>query len=192
MKKFIFSLSIILGLGMMANNAMAQSFGIHAGLNLAEFQHEKINYDSKPGFFIAGTYELPLTASLPLYVESGLMLSQKGALVKGGGEEVTSNIFYLEVPAMLRYKFALASDLAIVPAAGLYLGYGISGKTKWRDHDADLFGDNGFKRTDLGVRLGINMEYSCFAVGAGYEIGLLEIADKLTTRNLYISFGYKF
>lgn len=192
MKKILFTVSLILGMGMMAHHASAQSFGLHAGLNLSNFNNEKVSTDTKTGFFVAGTCEIPLAVRTPLFVEAGLQVSQKGALLKGAGEKVTNDIFYLEVPAMLKYKFALAPDLAIAPAAGIYLGYGLSGKAKWRDHNTSLFGDNGMKRTDFGVRLGIGMEFSCFAVGAGYEIGLLELSNDVTNRNLFISVGYRF
>ena len=80
MKKLFFAL---VGVVMMASRAFAQNieqniYGVRAGMNVANMSVQGLSPSSKVGFHVAGVYQRLLMESQPLYLETGLQISQKG------------------------------------------------------------------------------------------------------------------
>lgn len=193
MKKILLTLSLILGMGMIGNSAFAQ-YSVRVGINSAKLVDDTVDFSSKTGFSIGASWERLLSASQPVFVEVGAMFTQKGATVKAEGAKVTLDVSYLQIPAVVKYKHAMSPDLTIVPSAGAFFGYGLNGKIKFGGESVNLFSNESeFNRTDFGVRFGIEFEYkNNILIGGGYELGLVDLAEETTSRNLFVSVGYRF
>lgn len=195
MKKLLFAL---LGVVLMAGSATAQekfddqSIGVRAGLNISKIKTDGVTYDGMAGFHVGGIYQRLLTKSMPLYLETGLYVTQKGFKVDGDNK---ANAFYFEVPVLVNYKFQVGNDFVLYPSAGLYYGLGFAGKSKMADIKFDTFGDGGMlERSDLGVRASFTAEWNQFLVSAGYDYSLFDAGKdgKMKNRTFFLSVGYNF
>jgi len=135
----------------------------------------------------------------------------------------TFNELYLELPLYGAYKMNLSRNLNIVLGVGPYFGYGIGGETEhklnsgiWADGSTErkwnTFGDGVFdegrdwlrgetlKRLDIGIGIGVDLEYRKFILGIGYGHSLKNLAEndyydddlKYRNNNIQFSIGYKF
>lgn len=194
MKKLIFVLAAVM---MMAGSAVAQNFAeqsisVRAGLNISKVKTDGFTYDGKAGFHVGGVYQHLLTKKAPIYIETGLYVSQKGFKVDSDNK---ANAFYFEVPVLVNYKFLASDEFIIYPSAGFYYGLGFAGKTKDFGVKRDTFGDNGiFERSDFGVRASCTLEWRSYLASAGYDYSLFDAGKggKLKNRTFFISVGYKF
>ena len=81
---------------------------------------------------------------------------------------------------------------------GPYLAYGIGGESEWGifGYKCDSFGDFdfgkclGFKKFDFGFRIAVGAEFSGFRIMAGYQQGLINVADKKLISNGYKNYGF--
>ena len=197
------------------------SFGVKAGLNLSSFGGDKEykDMDSKLGFNAGLTLDYNIMGDL--YLLSGLELTTKGAKESYKDEyedyTVTINPMYLQIPIHVGYKFELSEGMKFVVNAGPYFAYGLGGKIKtkedgitgsidiFKDQDIDGFNIKGMKRFDLGIGVGLGLEFGALKFGLGYDLGLLnptpsysdyedyeESNEKFTLNNLYLTVGFKF
>lgn len=221
MKKLLLALA---GVAMFAGNAMAQDYekniyGVRAGLNVANISADGYSFNSKAGFHVSGVYQRLLTPSMPLYLETGLSISQKGC--GGSMSEVKLNAMYLQVPILVNYKFYLGEKFVLYPSAGFYYALGLGGKCKTNFYAADdaysfkSFGNSGIlKRSDFGMRFSATAEWKKFSLSLGYEFGFMNVGKELKldtgdfndedmdynslsipkakTGNFFISVGYNF
>lgn len=168
-------------------------FGVRAGLNFANVSFDGISPESKAGFHLGGSYQYLFTDRMPLYLETGLQITQKG--FKHDSSSWKCNAFYFEIPVLVTYKFEVADDIRLLPAGGFYYGFGFAGKTKMGSK-SDTFGSDGlFKRSDFGMRFSASVEWRQYVFGVGYEFSLTNVAkggDDITTRNIFLSVGYNF
>lgn len=205
MKKLLLILAVAV---MAAGSAMAQNyekniFGVRAGLNVSNVSVDYITPKSKAGFHVAGVYQRLLAESLPLYLETGLQISQKGCKLGGG----KFNAAYLEIPVMVNYKFNIGDIVTLYPSAGLYYAFGVSGKEVYKydgeKEKYDLFGNEGsIKRSDFGVRFSGTVDWQRYSFSLGYELGSFNVAKSgedaefdgasIKTGNFFISVGYNF
>ena len=204
MKKILFTL---LGSVLLAGSAVAQdwaksNYGVRLGLNISNAAVENLSTDAKMGFRVGGFYEHKVMANAPLYVETGLNFSQQGFK----RDSFKANLWYMEIPVLVNYKFALNEAFTVAPFAGLYYGIGIGGKSSYAYVDdytglyesdkTSSFGDGGFSRSDLGFRLGVTADWNKYQLSIGYSRGLLDVApnDFPPVKNSFWSFmiGYRF
>lgn len=107
------------------------------------------------------------------------------------------NQMYLEVPLMGTMRFGL-KNADVVFNAGPYLAVGVGGKTKasYRGESVSekTFGDDGLNRFDMGMDIGLGLEFDRFLVGLDTRYGFLHIADNTKAYNiaLFFNVGYKF
>lgn len=200
---------ILVGTVLLAGTAAAQTyqkhiFGVRAGLNIANVSFDGVKYESKAGFHLGGSYQYLLTERMPLYLETGLQITQKGTKHDASLKKHTA--FYVEIPVTVTYKFRVADEVALLPAAGFYYGIGLGGKSQSVIYDAyedeevvvkyDTFGSGGaFKRSDFGMRFGGSVEWRSYSFGLGYEFSLMNVAkhgSETHNRNFFISVGYNF
>lgn len=196
--------------------ANAQNIAIKGGLNLAKMlqKDDKNTYSDdqsmKLGFHVGATADFPINDFLSF--EPGLFLTTKGfkdeSDVMGAKTSIKTSLYYLDVPLTLKASHDLG-DLKIYGAAGPYVGFGLSGKTKstvefmgkeesgtedikWGSGD-----DDDLKRLDFGLTIGAGVEISAFIVGLSYDLGLANISPyqdngtKIKNRVLKLSVGYK-
>ena len=188
MKKLLLTLVVA---AVAAGSAMAQNydkniFGVRAGLNVSNVSMDYIAPKSKVGFQVAGVYQRLLTESLPLYLETGLQITQKGC----------------------KFNYVNIRDIVtLYPSVGLYYAFGVGGKNVYKydgvKEKYDLFGEEGsFKRSDFGMRFSGTVDWKHYSFGLGYEFGFMNVAksgeysefdgEKIHTGNFFISVGYNF
>src|SRR5574344_358804 len=200
MKKLLF----IAVAAMFAMCANAQNFGITVGLNESSFADG--DYDSRTGFNLG--VKLEADAAEGFYYEGSALFSRKGyefeqsVLFTSVTDDV--DLYYLEVPINLGYKFNVNDNFQIAPKAGIYLAGGLFGNDD--KMDCDPFADYNDKtdgvvdddnRFDAGLGIGANFWIARhFEISTGYEFGLVkvnkDISDDSQNRNFYDTFAYIF
>lgn len=231
MGKFLLVLAIMVA---MSFSVRAQNedtnpvqFGIRGGVNLSNFGGSDIKVDNNTklndktalvGYMAGLTVDYRLATNL--YLQSGLDLTTKGAKyssnIAGANISLKSTPMYLQLPVHLAVKLPLDAGCKLVLGAGGFASYGIGGKVKGegtigsisiKGNDSDFFTANTFKRFDYGVGINAGVEIGVLTLGAGYDLGLANIAqnslkigsvtisnDKNTvrTQNGYLAVGVRF
>lgn len=198
MKKiYLFIVMVFLGLNVYAQD---NGFGVRAGINIASMT----NYNSKVGFHVGGLYRLQILSNTPLFFEPGLMLQLKGGKLSQSGVSSTLNLAYVEIPAVVAYRFQLNNIWAIQPSLGPYFAFGVTGTMKQsymgQTQSSDMFGSNGsLKRGDVGMKIALGALIKSIYVGLGYDLSFVNLPKNYTEGNpklrngsFYISAGYNF
>lgn len=192
----------------------AQILGIRGGVNLANLtaKDDDVNYSedfkSKLGFQAGLTAEFPMSDMISF--ETGLLLSTKGAKLEDSDDEVTStgtmNLNYLEIPLTAKAYFS-EGPTRVFGLLGPYLGYGISGKTKYEwggeteTEDIEWGSDaeeDDFKRLDFGLTAGLGLNFSSIEVGLTYNFSLANLSPdtedgmKISNKVIGLYLGLKF
>ncbi|PID94974.1 MAG: hypothetical protein CSA95_01920 [Bacteroidetes bacterium] len=188
----------------------AQSFILKAGANFSNMLEKddvatfSDDYESIIGLHVEASAELPLVSVL--YLEPGVRFSMKG--FKIDAEEMgslTSRINYLDIPLNLKARMDLGV-IGLWGSVGPYLGIGVGGKNKAEnipllgDFEKKIeFGkDKDLKLFDYGLGLGLGAEFHGILLGAYYNLGMANIANKegngYTSQNrvISVSLGYRF
>lgn len=186
---------------LVAQVAIAQSFGIKGGVNFANmsFSNSGLNISPKSiiGFHFGAVAEFELQESLSF--NTGILYSLKGYKIKmdilGESMEATEKLNYLEIPLNFAYKFPLNETSKFFVQAGPYLGYALSGKAKSDGESTDIkFEKGGMKRLDFGIGFGPGVEFGPIVASVNYQLGLANVADDpdVTAKNkvLQISVAY--
>lgn len=173
-------------------------YGLRLGMNIASTSSESTEFDTNPrtGLVIGGVYGMQLSRNHPLWLELGLMYSEKGGKTHHNDEKVTFRLGYLQLPVVAKYTFNIDDDLYLSPFLGGYLSVGVSGKVKnYATRESESVFDD-MKRFDGGLRGGCGLEYRMMYVELGYDLGLANIAkdefDSAKTRCLFINLGINF
>lgn len=212
--KSLLSICILLSF---ITNSYSQ-FGLRGGLNLSTISISGLGSEdfedaikTKTGFHFGFTYQIPLSPMVS--IEPGLILTNKGFLVEySEGDFKVSNkssSYYLELPVLLKVKFALAGANLFIQG-GPYMAIGIGGTLHSHNEDmGDIFdevhdinwgsGDKDNQELiDIGLSVGAGVEFNAFQIALNYEFGLTNIIptapgdEKATNRVLGISLGYNF
>lgn len=208
MKK-ILALIAILAVGLGSINAQENlRWGVTAGMNVSSLNVTGL--DSRVGFHAGVKAELGLPqVTEGVYMDFGALLTLKGAKAEAGDvASIKINPYYLEIPVHIGYKYVVNDDFTLFANAGPYIAIGLFGKAKAKVGDGyedlgissgsesvDVFGDDGFKRFDLGLGLKAGMEFSKkYQISIGYDFGLIKADDLVgyKNRNLMISLGLMF
>lgn len=177
--------------------------GFHAGV--------AADYDFAPNMAVqSGLY----------FVTKGAKLSESESSLLGVKTKASAvtNAMYLQVPVHFAYKMDVTPGTRLVFHAGPYVAYGIGGKTKsntkvtgdipenlkdkineelkkLNGKGVDTFHkDNGLKRFDAGLGLGVGAEFGQILFDLGWDMGLVNLQEKSNGKNMnaYLSVGYKF
>ncbi len=191
MKKLFFA-AIIAVFAMTSVNA--QTFGVKAGLNLANLTGDIDNNKALTSFHVGAVAEFEISDEFSFQPE--LVYSAQGTHFKysedlGGGNSIDvdykTNLSYLNLPLMAKYEVSEGISLL----AGPQIGFLMSAKSDGNDIKDSM------KGIDFGVNLGAAYELeSGMFFDLRYNIGLSNIADSnnVTIKNsvLSVSLGYKF
>ena len=150
------------------------------------------------------------------YMGGGGFLNDYGGLfpmdMKVEGISLSESSFrrdYLQLPILARFNWKIGKDVKLHVAAGPYLAYGISGKTKYTDREIS---DKGYltnsdswgtfkgsdfrKRFDWGLMLNAGVEVKRFTLNVSYDMGLDKEYryDDISIKYHTVSFtvGYRF
>jgi opacity protein-like surface antigen len=194
MKKLLIVAAIAV-FGMGVSNAQDISYGVKAGLNLANFGGDDEFTDGFEGltsFHIGGFAQIGISDKFMIQPE--LIYSQQGAQDEEDSD-FKLRLNYLNLPIMAKYMVADGFSLE----AGPQVGFAISRKFTDGDNDVDV--DDEIKALDFGVGIGAGYELpSGLMFSVRYNLGLANLleddfgGDNFTLNNnvLQVSVGYKF
>ena len=152
---------------------------------------------------LAGVVGLRVSDTTPLFLESGLYYTERGA----------KNVGYtnIEVPLLIKYGVKATEDIAVLPFFGPYFSRAFWGKTKqnvlngetvtnavekvgtFDEHKAHT---GGLNRLNMGFKLGCAAEYNKLYLEIGYQIGVSNIAKDDTktihSNAFFANFGVNF
>ena len=158
-------------------------YGVRIGLTAASLSDldniKGLDNGTKVGMTLGGVIGLRVSESTPLFLESGLYYTDRGA----------KNVGYsnLEVPLLIKYGVKATDDIAVLPFFGPYFSRASWGKTK-QDPDLDKkmeevgsFDEKkaitgGLKRLNMGFKLGCAVEYNKLYLEIGYQFGVTDLA----------------
>ena len=151
------------------------------------------------GLSIGALVGLPLSQSVPLYLEAGLQYTEKGGRKRlSSNKKMTYDLNYIELPVVVKYIYPIDRHFTLQPFFGGYLAFGVGGKIKnFEQREAfSSFSDDAFQRFDGGLRLGCGVGYDLFYMDLSYDIGLSNICHDTfdTSHNgcLSLNFGVNF
>jgi hypothetical protein len=203
MSKTITFLSLLFLLA--AKPAFSQiKVGLCGGINLATMAGQGLsgfNVNTRTGFHLGAIVEKSFSQTLN--IQSGLLLSSKGAKISGNTFTSELSPMYLEIPINVLYRERFGSNRFQL-FAGPYLGLGIAGKNKltYRSETTSndiKFGtanDSNFTLTDVGMNVGAGMEIQRFLIRFQYGLSLLNLDPQnmdsadIKHRVIGISMGY--
>jgi hypothetical protein len=173
-------------------------YGVRLGMTSASLSGD-FDTDSKIGMTLAGVVGLRVSESTPLFLESGLYYTERGAKDIGYNN--------LEIPIVIKYGISASDDIAILPFIGPYFSYAISGKTKQPNDagkmvkvgtfDEDKAVTGGLNRANMGFKIGCGAEYNKMYLEIGYQFGVSNIAknenlDGIHSNAFFANFGINF
>lgn len=149
-------------------------YGLRLGLNVANVSGDNVDgWDAKTGFNFGGVVGLRLSDTTPVFIESGLYYTERGAKKN----KAKIGLTYLEVPILIKYGVQVSDDIALLPYIGPAFGLGIAGKYKV----PGVINESSFKhqcnRPDVGIKLGCGAEWNKLYLEAGYQFGMANILD---------------
>ena len=182
-------------------------YGVRLGASIASLSGDDVDMDAKTGLTLAGVVGLRLSDGVPVFLESGLYYTERGA--KKDKQSVGYN--NLEIPVLVKYGFQATDEIAVLPFLGPVFSYAFSGKTKQYQANTTT-GDielvkvgtfdekkaitGGLKRPNMGIKVGCGAEWNNLYLEAGYHFGLTNIAkdDDFTIHSnaLFVNFGVNF
>ena len=165
-------------------------YGVRFGGTLASVSGD-YSVGSKIGMTLAGVIGLRVSSSTPVFLESGLYYTQRGA--KDDDWEITSNNF--EIPLVIKYGLKATDEIALLPFFGPYFAYAVSSEYEYKGETApkDSFRPN---RNNMGFKLGCGAEYNKLYLELGYQFGVTNFVDSddITAHNnaLFLNVGVNF
>ena len=205
MKKFLVSIVVMLvaapsfaqfSSGGFELDKESMYYGVRFGGTLASMNGD-LSVGSKVGLTLAGVIGLRISSSAPVFLESGLYYTQRGA--KDDDYEITHN--NLEIPLVVKYGFQVSNEIALLPFFGPYFAYGVSTDEKLKSNYAENH-DVRVNRNNMGFKLGCGAEYNKIYLELGYQFGITNIIDdefsdewkNKSARNnaLFLNFGVNF
>jgi hypothetical protein len=176
-------------------------WGVRFGITSANLGGD-LDLGSKTGMTLGGVIGLRASDSTPVFIESGLYYTERGA--KKGKLRVGYN--NLESPLVVKYGIKATDDIAVLPFFGPYFSYAFSGKTKQPGADGKIesvgsFDEKkaftgGLKRANMGFKLGCGAEYNKLYFELGYQFGITNVSksDDVTAHSnaLFANFGVNF
>lgn len=198
-------LVLIATLLFLGSNAYAQdqktSFGVRGGVNFQNITGKDFNGDDLDFGLITG-FHLGVSANIPFapafYFQPGLLYTTKGGKTEsdflGIASSLAYNLSYLEVPLNFLYRPALGNGHLIL-GFGPYIGYGISGRSRYTissvstERDIDftseyegLYDSDKIRPFDFGANLFFGYEFAIgVVVQINTQLGLTEINPNNTT-----------
>ena len=167
-------------------------YGVRIGMTVPNLSGD-IDSKSKVGMALAGVIGMRVSSTTPLFLESGLYYSERGA----------KNIGYsnLEIPLLIKYGIKATDNIAVLPFIGPYFARACWGKTKIEDASGNSkkvgsFDEKewtGLNRLNMGFKLGCGFEYDMLYLEVGYQLGVTNISNHSIHSNaLFASFGVNF
>jgi hypothetical protein len=174
MKRNAFLLSIVLVIAGVQTRAQGFHLGIKAGANLFKVDGESFDQQFQFGYNVGAFSEINFTKSWGIQPE--LLFNQTNYrtgtefsnVVPDGANDVKGKLNYLTIPLLLSYRPVPLLSLLAGPQFGILLNQD--------EHLVNNAGD-AFKRGDLSLVGGAQVNLGPLLVGARYVLGLSNIND---------------
>lgn len=173
-------------------------YGLRLGMNIATISSDddKLDAGARTGLIIGGVYGMQLARNTPLWLETGLMYSEKGGEGHVQGDKLTYRLTYLQLPIVVKYSIDMDDDFYVQPFFGGYLALGMGGKIKNYDKQQSYAIFDQVNRFDGGLRFGCGVEYKMMYAELGYDLGIADISkddfESTRTRSLFLNVGINF
>lgn len=183
MKKFLASIVAIL----MATPTFAQFssggfsldeenlyYGVRIGMTVASISGdipEVKPLGSKVGMTLGGVIGLRISNSAPVFLESGVYYTERGAKK----DKVSVGYNNLEFPIVVKYGIQVSDNIAVLPFLGPTFACAVSGKYKIAEAKTGTFEEKDWtalKRFNMGFKLGCGAEYNNMYLEIGYQFGI--------------------
>lgn len=152
-------------------------YGVRLGVTFAGIggdYMDNLDMGTKTGMTLAGVAGLRLSPTTPVFLESGLYYTERGA--KKDKNKI--GLTYLELPILIKYGIQASDDIALLPYVGPYFAYGFAGRYKFKDAGiSESSYDNVFRHLDMGFKIGCGAEYNMLYAELGYQFGVANIAQ---------------
>ena len=171
-------------------------YGVRIGLTVANLGGDDVvvkNLNSKVGMTLAGVLGLRISHTAPVFLESGLYYTERGAKK----DKIKMSYNNLEIPILVKYGVKASDDIAVLPFLGPVFAYGIGGKYKYEGLQGKVE-DSTFdhlKRFNMGFKLGCGAEYENLYLEAGYQFGITDVSksdDAIHSNAFFVNFGVNF
>jgi outer membrane protein W len=199
MKKIVFSVILMLGIGFTQLNAQSPSFGVKADANFSNFaiRHgEGLKSKAKAGVSLGVFMRSDVTENFAIQPE--LLFHYKSSDSHVAKFSPHFQYWGLEVPVYALGQWHTGNTGRFYAGAGPYLGVGLKSRMEI-DKKADLFKNKEMQRLDVGAGLLVGYEFaSGLQVNAGYKRGFLNALDKdrgnvkMFPQTVSVGLGYRF
>lgn len=174
------------------------TLGVRAGYNLsnqvAKYKGESESADALSGYHAGLSADIAFMESFGL--NTGLFFTSKGYKSEIYGQTLKVAPLYLEIPVLASYRYGISDNVRLDVDFGPYFAVGVAGKMKMKSVSEKVFGKDGMKRFDCGLKVGAGVTFSKIYVGLHYGFGLANLGEgsDITQRNrsLNLSVGYNF
>lgn len=202
-------LMLVLAMMMIAPVMAKVTWGVRAGgaySSLIQKVNDTYKSGARFGFSLAGLAEIPLHKRWSLRPEVAFV-NQGGNYYSApemGGMALYNKCWYysLQVPVNVAYTIPI-SDIRLSIFAGPVFDWSLFGKMNSRETNPDLhFGiseEKDLKPCDLGINIGLAVEYSRFFFSVGGTVGTIdrravkrESETSVFQNNVTLSIGYMF
>ncbi len=208
MKKiYLLTLVLLFTIRLSAQGIDSPWWGVRAGINFSNLSSEYYSTDYLTGFSVGAAYHYPLSKSIPIYIESGLYLQQRGARDNGflveSGSRSKLTTYEMEVPLLLGCRVVLPRGWAMYGAVGLYYSVAFDGSFEIGDvefnpysyemlqtlRDSEPQSQQLLHRSDFGVRVDISATYREYLFGITFDGGLLNLYSPSLRDVGYVAFA---
>ena len=167
-------------------------YGVRFGGTIASINGD-FDIGSRVGMTLGGVIGLRVSGSTPVFLESGLYYTQRGA--KDSDYEVTHN--NLEIPLIIKYGFKATDEIALLPFVGPYFAYAVSADETCKNENLKVNHNiPRVNRKSMGFKLGCGAEYNKLYLELGYQFGVTNIldSDDFSAHNnaFFMNFGLNF
>ena len=174
MKRNAFVLFIPLLLAMHSSQAQGFHIGIKAGANLFKVDGESFNQEFQFGYVVGAFSEINFTPNLGIQPE--LLFSQTNYhtgtqfsdIYPNGVNDVKGKLNYLSIPVLLSFRPIPLLSLQFGPQFGILLN---------QDEHLVNNAEDAFKKGDVSLVGGAQLNLAAIKIGARYVLGLNNIND---------------
>lgn len=187
MKRNVFVLFVALMLAVTHSHAQGFHLGVKAGANLFKVDGQSFDQEFKFGYNVGAFSEINFTSSWGIQPE--VMFNQTNYrtgtefsdVYSGGVNNYKGKLNYLSIPVLLSFRPIPLLSLQAGPQFGILLN---------QDEHLTSNAEQAFKKGDLSVVAGAQLNLASLKLGARYVIGLNNIND-LQNENSWKNQGWQ-
>jgi hypothetical protein len=156
--------------------------GVRIGMNLTTMTIKTKGISTKPetpiGIHFGVDYEIPLKRNIS--IQTGLILSSKGADYKIDTVDYSLTPAYVEIPVNISYSFTI-KPIKISLFAGTYSacaigGYKIVSGNEFKYLNFGTGKNKDLKYFDFGFNFGVGVDIRNYVISAQYGIGIINVS----------------